>query len=296
MSILDEIKQSYKKGSVLNKLIYINVGVFLALHILLIFLTLGNVVERGAGVNSILYYLAIPADLLSLARRPWTVITYMFTHGELYHILFNLLILFWFGKFFILEFGLKKVLGIYLLGGLAGGALYVLFYNVFPAFSDVREVAVCTGASASIMAIVMAVAAYVPNRNMNIVLIGPVKILYVALFIFTMSTILDFTDNTGGKIAHIGGALVGFLFADSYKKGKSFMKGFDRFLDSISGLFKPGKKKMKVSYKRPADDFEYNKQKADEQKEIDHILDKISKGGYDSLSKSEKEKLFNMKK
>jgi membrane associated rhomboid family serine protease len=294
MTILEEIKQSYKEGSVLHKLIYINVGVFLALHIGVIILVLANQIGRDQSINEILYYLAIPADLSALAKKPWTIITYMFTHGFLWHILFNMMILYWFGRYFIEEFGVKKILSTYLLGGLGGAVLFVLFYNIFPFFEDVKAQSIATGASASVMAIVIAVATVVPNRQMNIVFIGPVKILYIALILFVTSTVLDFTDNTGGKIAHLGGALVGFLFANYYRKGKDITRGFDRFMDSFADLFRT-RKKMKVTHKRPADDYEYNKQKANEQQELDRILDKISKGGYDSLTKAEKEKLFNMK-
>jgi membrane associated rhomboid family serine protease len=297
MSIFDEIKQSYKSGSTLNKLIYINVGVFLLLHLTVIILVLANRIDRMESINKILFYLAVPSDLTELSRRPWTVLTYMFTHGFLYHILFNLLVLFWFGRYFLEEFGEKKILGLYLIGGFAGAFLYLFFYNVFPFFEDVREQSIATGASASVMAIVIAVATRVPQRRMNIVFIGPVKIIYLALFLFIVSTILDFTDNTGGKIAHMGGALAGYTFAFYYGRGKDITRSFDRFMDWIASIFKPSKSRMKVTYKRPPrDDMEYNKQKADEQKEIDRILDKISKAGYDSLTKKEKEMLFNLKK
>ena len=295
MTIFEEIKSSYRQGSVLHKLIYINVAVFLALHIGVIFLVLGNQIDRNQSITTILKFLAVPSDLLTLSRKPWTVVTYMFTHGYLWHIVFNLMVLYWFGRFFIEEFGVKKILGVYILGGLAGALLFVGFYNIFPFFEDVREQSIATGASASVMAIVIAVATLAPNRQMHLILIGPVRIIYVALVLFITSTVLDFTDNTGGKIAHIGGAAIGFFFANYYRKGHDMTKGFDRFMDHFAGLFK-SRKKMKVTYKRPADDYQYNKQKAQEQEEIDNILDKISKGGYDSLTKSEKEKLFNMKK
>lgn len=294
MTIFDEIKNSYKDGSVLHKLIYINVAVFLALHIGVIILVLANQIDRNQSITEILKLLAVPSDLQTLGRKPWTVFTYMFTHGFLWHIVFNLLVLYWFGRFFIEEFGLKKILGVYILGGLAGALLFVFFYNVFPFFEDVREKSIATGASASVMAIVFAVAAMVPNRQMHLVLIGPVKIIYVALVLFITSTILDFTDNTGGKIAHIGGAAIGLLFTNYFRKGQDMTRGFDRLMDQFTSLFKR-RKKMKVTYKRPADDHHYNKQKAEEQKDIDRILDKISQGGYDSLTKEEKEKLFNMK-
>ena len=297
MSIIDEIKESFRKGTTLHKLIYLNLGLFLAVQIVRIVLFLSNAYDLFPGF---LNHLAVPANLEVLAKRPWTLITYMFLHVDFIHILFNLLWLYWFGTVFIQEIGLKKLLSTYLLGGLTGGILFVVFYNVFPVFEGVREGSIALGASASVMSVVVATATFQPERRMQLVLIGPVKIIYIALFMFIFTSLVDFSVNTGGKIAHIGGALSGFLFAYYYKRGKDITKGFDRTMDSIATWFKPGKEKLKVTYKRsagqkpPADDIEYKQEKAAEQKEIDQILDKISKAGYDSLSSREKEMLFKM--
>ena len=291
MSIIDEIKESFRNGTTLHKLIYLNLGLYLAVQIVRIVLVLSNSYDL---FDNFLNYLAIPANLEVLARRPWTFITYMFLHVDFIHILFNLLWLYWFGTVFIQELGLKKLLSTYLLGGFFGGLLYVLFYNLFPVFAQVRENSIALGASASVMAVVVSTATYRPERRMHLILIGPVKIIYIALFMFIFTSLVDFSVNTGGKIAHIGGALTGFLFAYYYRQGKDITKGFDRMMDRIATWFKPGKQKMKVTHKRSSDDFEYKKQKADEQKEIDEILDKISKAGYESLSAREKELLFKM--
>jgi hypothetical protein len=175
-----------------------------------------------------------------------------------------------------------------------GGILFVIFYNLFPVFEPVRSASVALGASASVMAVVVAVATFRPERRMHLIFIGPVKIGYIALAMFILTSLVDFSVNTGGKIAHIGGALTGFLFAYYYKRGKDLFRGFDRAMDRIATWFKPGKQRMKVTYKRPADDMEYNRQKVKEQKEVDEILDKISKGGYNSLTAREKEILFKM--
>ena len=296
MSIIEEIKESFKKGTTLHKLIYWNLGLFLAVQIVRIVLFLSNARELFPGF---LNYLAVPANLEVLARRPWTLISYMFLHVDFIHILFNLLWLYWFGTVFIQELGLKKLLSTYLLGGLAGGILYVIAYNLFPVFDAVRDQSIALGASASVMAVVVASATYQPDRRMHLILIGPVKIVYIALGMFILTSMVDFSVNTGGKIAHIGGALMGFLFAYYYRKGRDISRGFDRMMDSMATWFKP-RERLKVTYKRsaqqkgPADDLEYNKQKAEEQKEIDRILDKISKAGYDSLSSREKEMLFKM--
>ncbi len=297
MSIIDEIKESFKKGTTLHKLIYLNLGIFLAVQIVRIVLFLSNSYDLFPEFQS---YLAVPANLEVLAKRPWTLITYMFLHVDFIHILFNLLWLYWFGTVFVQELGLKKLLSTYLLGGLIGGIFYVIFYNLFPVFEGVRGESIALGASASVMAIVVAVATYQPNKKMHLVLIGPVKIIYIALAMFIFTSLIDFSVNTGGKIAHIGGALTGFLFAYNYRRGKDITSGFDRFMDKIATWFKPGRDNLKVTYKRnteqkpPADDHEYKQQKTHEQKEIDQILDKISKAGYDSLSSREKELLFKM--
>jgi len=297
MSIIDEIKESFKKGTTLHKLIYLNLGLFLAVQIVRIVLFLSNSYDLFPEFQS---YLAVPANLEVLAKRPWTLITYMFLHVDFIHILFNLLWLYWFGTVFVQELGLKKLLSTYLLGGLIGGIFYVIFYNLFPVFEGVRGESIALGASASVMAVVVAVATYQPNKQMHLVLIGPVKIIYLALAMFIFTSLVDFSVNTGGKIAHIGGALTGFLFAYYYRRGKDITLGFDRFMDKIATWFKPGKDNLKVTYKRdtgqkpPADDLEYKQQKTHEQKEIDLILDKISKAGYDSLSSREKELLFKM--
>ncbi len=293
MAIIDEIKNSFRKGTVLNKLIYANVGIFLLVQLVHIGIVLSNAPEA---YDSFLRLLAVPSGLETLKVRFWTLITYMFFHKDFFHILFNMLLFFWFGRFFMEELGEKKLLGIYLLGGLAGAVLYIAAYNLFPFFEPVVDQSVALGASASVIAVVMAVSVYVPERRMHLVFIGPVKIIYVALFFFIISSVVDFTVNTGGKIAHMGGALVGVLFALNYKQGKDITRGFDRLMDRMVSWFKPGRSKMKVTHRRPMTDLEYNKRKVEEQKEIDRILDKISKAGYDSLTKSEKEMLFKMKK
>ncbi|MDX2432531.1 MAG: rhomboid family intramembrane serine protease [Bacteroides sp.] len=291
MNIVDEIKESFKQGNTLHKLIYLNLGLFLAVQIVRIVFLLSNTPEL---YDTFLRYLAIPSNPEVLARRPWTVFTYMFLHEGFLHILFNLLWLYWFGLVFIQELGLKKLLSTYLVGGMVGGLLFVLFYNIFPVFDPVKGSAIALGASASVMAVVVATATYRPDRRIHMMFIGPVKIGYIALAMFILTSMVDFSVNTGGKIAHIGGALTGFLFAYYYRQGKDITRGFDRIMDQIATWFKPRKSNMKVTHKRSADDLEYNKQKGKEQKEVDAILDKISKGGYESLTSREKELLFKM--
>ena len=291
MSVWEGIKDSFKQGSALIKLIYVNVGVWLAITIAYIFLFLFSVPDPS---GKILVWLAIPAYLPALLTHPWTIFTYMFTHQNFWHILFNLLWLYWFGIIFLQYFDPKKLIGVYLLGGLSGAFLYVLAFNLFPIFHPVLPHSLAIGASASIMAIIVAISVYVPNYTVHITLIGPVKIKWVALTAFILTTLVDFSSNTGGKFAHLGGAIYGYLFTVQYRRGKDLTRSFNRMLDTLASWFKPRKKTLHVRYRRPVDDIEYNRQKAEEQKEIDRILDKISKGGYDSLTKKEKEILFRM--
>lgn len=288
MDLLGNLKAQYRQGSNLLKLIYVNAAVFLFFVILKIVTFL---FKAGDLESVILGYLAAPASFDKLILRPWTVFTYMFLHVEFFHLLFNMLWLWWFGKIFVDYFDQKRLVSVYILGGLSGALLYIISFNLFPGFSDLIHVSIALGASAAVMAIVVATAVYVPDYTIYLLFIGPVKIKWVALVIFLMTSLVDFSVNSGGKIAHIGGALLGYIYSASYRSGKDITRGINRFFDSVVTWFKP-KPKMKVTYKKPMNDFEYNKAKKDHQEHINRILEKISKGGYDSLTKEEKEILF----
>jgi membrane associated rhomboid family serine protease len=288
MDLLGNLKAQYRQGSNLLKLIYVNAAVFLFFVILKIVTFL---FKAGDLESVLLGYLAAPASFDKLILRPWTVFTYMFLHVEFFHLLFNMLWLWWFGKIFVDYFDQKRLVSVYILGGLSGALLYIISFNLFPGFSDLIHVSIALGASAAVMAIVVATAVYVPDYTIYLLFIGPVKIKWVALVIFLMTSLVDFSVNSGGKIAHIGGALLGYLYSASYRSGKDITRGINRFFDSVVTWFKP-KPKMKVTYKKPMNDFEYNKAKKDHQEHINRILEKISKGGYDSLTKEEKEILF----
>jgi membrane associated rhomboid family serine protease len=215
----------------------------------------------------------------------------MFLHKNFLHILFNLLWLYWFGRIFLEYLDGKKLVGVYLLGGLSGAFLYVLVYNIFPVFFKQLELSYALGASAAVMAIVISISVYVPDYAVNLLFIGRVKIIYIAIIGFLVTSVFDFSINTGGKIAHIGGALFGYLFTLQYRKGRDLTRGLNRFLSAFFGIFKP-KPKVTVTHRKSESDYDFNKRKKEEQIEIDRILDKIAKSGYDSLTKQEKELLF----
>jgi membrane associated rhomboid family serine protease len=292
MGIWDDIKSTFRKGSSLTRLIYINIAFFLIISIISI---IGFLVVNPELSNQTIRFLSVPSSFTTLLTRPWTLFTYMFTHKELLHILVNLLWLYWFGSIFLEYFDQKKLVAVYLLGGLTGALVYVLSYNIFPAFSSVvKESIPLLGASASVMAIVVAIAAYVPDYTVMLFLLGRVKIKYIAIVVFILTSVLDFSVNSGGKLAHIGGAVFGYLYTLSYRQGHDLGKWLNNIIDSVVTIFRPAKK-MKVTYKRKAADdmdLEYNRTKVEHQKEINKILEKISKGGYDSLTKEEKEMLF----
>ena len=288
MAVIDEIKESFRKGSTLTRLIYINLGVFIFVNLVHAVLFFAN---TPGSFGEFLTWLSVPADLTELSRKPWTLVTYMFTHRGFMHILFNLLWLYWFGMVFLQYFDGKKLVGVYLLGGLSGAVLYIASFNLLPVFEQALPISIAMGASASVTAISIAIAVYVPNFIWNLLFIGRVKIIYVALAMFILSSLVEISDNSGGKIAHIGGALFGYLYAVRYKQGKDMTRGINRFLERLFSFFRP-KPKIRVTHKKTETDLDYNARKADEQKEVDAILDKIAKSGYSSLSAREKEILF----
>jgi hypothetical protein len=218
--------------------------------------------------------------------------------------------LYWFGQIFLQYLEPKKLLSIYILGGISGALLYIATFNLLPAFQGVISASYALGASAAVYAIVVAISAFVPDYSLGLLFIGRVKLKYIALFVVILDILSIPRGNAGGHIAHLGGAMYGYIFALRMKKGKDITKGFSSVMDYLVSLFKPSPK-LKVSsnnfktkqkpgsgptYSKTASDLDFNKKKLDEQAEIDRILDKISKYGYDALSKEEKNTLFDQRK
>lgn len=289
-SIFTNLKNTFRAGSILVKLIYINVGLFILIRLLGVLFLLFNI----PGIP-FLQYLQMPSSPELLMYQPWTVITYMFTHFDFLHILFNMLWLYWFGGLFLTFFSERQLGGLYLLGGIAGAVLFMLAYNIFPYFQTVASSSYLMGASASVMAIVFAVSFYRKDLEINLFLIGRIKLIYLALFTFVIDLLAITSDNAGGHIAHIGGALFGIWFAVRIKEGKDLTGPMNRLLDRVVNLGKR-KPKMKVTYKRAETDYEYNARKHRESADIDAILDKLKRSGYESLSADEKRQLFDASK
>jgi membrane associated rhomboid family serine protease len=269
-----------RSGSKLNLLIGINIIVFLVINVSG---TIETFLFRSSFIDAYSAdYLALTAYLPKLEIRFWTPFTYMFMHAGVFHILFNMLWLYWMGQIFEEYLGKKRTLGLYIMGGLAGALLYIVSYNVFPFFTQVHAAfnSSMVGASAGVMAIIVATATLLPDYTLSLMIIGPVKLKWLALFFVLIDFLGIVGPNAGGEISHLGGAWMGFVYVKQLQRGHDWIGG-------ITNLFK-SKSKLKIVSKNPSK----NSSGIPRQEEIDFILDKISKSGYDSLSKQEKEILF----
>ncbi|MDR2764694.1 MAG: rhomboid family intramembrane serine protease [Tannerella sp.] len=287
--IFIRLKRFFSRGNLLSKFIFINAGVFIVIRLAMVFLTLFEV-----NSDHLLEYVRMSSSPALLLYRPWTVITYMFLHVDLLHILFNMLWLYWFGGISLLFFSERQLGGLYVTGGIAGAILFMLAYNIFPYFRNLAGHSMLMGASASVMAIVFAVSFYRKNYEINLLLIGRVKLIYLALFTLLVDLLSITSSNAGGHIAHLGGAAFGILFAGQLKQGRDLTAFVNRGIDRLANLKKRRRRPyMKVTYRRPESDMDYNARKCKEMDALDAILEKLKRSGYDSLSADEKKRLFD---
>ncbi|MFL2618158.1 MAG: rhomboid family intramembrane serine protease [Flavobacteriaceae bacterium] len=269
MELKDKLKYSLSVIGQLQKLIVINIIFFIIPLLLNTFLWLFELKDI-----SILDYFVVEADLMSLIFKPWSLITYGFLHGSFSHLFWNMIMLFYFGNILVNYFGDKRLLNVFFNGILFGGIIYIISYNLFPVFTGVSSKMI--GSSAGVMAILFYITSYNPNHTIRFFFIN-IKLLYIAVFLLLMDIIQIPVENSGGHIAHLGGALIGFLMFRSFK-------GID-FVDIYTNLTtKKNNKKIKRNKTFSGSNFD--------QKKIDFILDKISESGYESLTKDEKNYLF----
>lgn len=292
-SIIKNLYSKFKYGDIVIRLLYLNIGVFLIISLCGLICTLFNLLPvRWVS------YLMFPASVERFAYQPWSIFSYMFVHVDVFHVLFNMIWLYWFGRLFLDFFSSKHLCGLYILGGVMGALAYMLAYHVFPYFSNSVDVACVTGASASVLAIVVAVAVREPNYAINFMFIGRVRLKYIALFMIVFDVLFVTSDNAGGHIAHLGGALAGWLFASALAKGTDMTRWINAALDFrfVGRKPKVKKPKMKVHYgtgkKKENNEIKKNAHTA----EIDAILDKLRKSGYNNLTDDEKKKLFDLSK
>lgn len=286
VNILDGIKYFFLQKSVLSRLMFVNIAIWLICLFISVFTWLFNVSD----ISFVTKLFAVPSDISALAEKPWSIFTYMFLQEQFWHLFFNMLMLYYGGKIFLQYFSQKQLLTTYIVGGIVGALFFIMAFNAFPVFENTKGSAVALGSSASVLAILIAAATYQPEYPINLFLLGQVKMKWVAIVFVIIDFLSITTGNSGGHIAHLGGALWGFLYAYMIRKNVDF------------SFFKR-KPKIKVKsrnsdnyHQRPKTDEQYNAERAEEQEEIDRILEKIAKNGYSSLSEKDKEYLFRQSK
>ena len=294
MAIIDDIKFAYRRGSMLMRFIFINIAVCVILHLatLVAWMITGD-------QAAVLQWVELPSDLSLLIRRPWTLVTYMFSHYALLHILFNMLWLYWLGRIFMEYFSPKQLTGVYLLGGWGGALLFLLAYNLMPSLAGNSVFLI--GASASVLAVIVATAVYAPDYKIGLLFLGEVAIKWVAIVTVAIYLIGMETGNIGGNIAHIGGALVGAWFALRIKRGRDITRPLNAVLDAVVGIFNgrsfswPAARRGNKA--RPQQSTTQQRQQSSRfdtvsEEELDRVLKKIKDAGYDALTDAERDMLF----
>ncbi len=294
MGAADKIRYKFQTASVLEKLIALNVLVFI---LFFLFQTISFLFQLPS--DFLTPWLVFPSEPGEYIFKPWTLITYSFMHSGIWHILSNMLILYYAGTYFISYFSPKKLLNFYFLGVIIGALVYMLSYNLFPAFQATGK-SYLLGASAGVMAVLVGIATHIPNMGIRLLILGPIKFWYIAAFLVVIDVIQIPFGNAGGHLAHLGGAFFGYVYAKQLAKGNDIGIGFEKVITWFLSLFSPAKKSrptMHTVYKKteatPKNPVSTKISKNEKQQKIDGILDKISKSGYESLTKQEKDFLFN---
>ena len=289
-------KLRYQTASITEKLIAVNVLVFIAFYLVQTLAFLFNLPS-----DFLLEWLVFPQEPAEFFFKPWSIFTYAFLHSGIWHILSNMLILYFSGMYFLNFFSEKKLLNFYFLGAIFGALLYMLSYNLFPAFSGIGT-SYLLGASAAVMAVLVGLATHVPNMGVRLMFLGTVKIWWIAAFLVLLDIIQIPIRNPGGHLAHLGGAAFGYVYAKQLGKGNDIASGFEKLMDWFFGLFTKSSKKqrkgnLKTVHRRKTGErtapYARRDDRGIDQIKVDAILDKISKSGYDSLTKQEKDYLFN---
>ena len=282
----DAMKAFFSQKTVLNYLLIANIGVWL----LVLLVGLVGMLFKVEGGNVLVNWLSLPASLDVLAKRPWSMITYMVLHQRFWQLFINMWMLYFGGMIFVRLLSEKQLLLTYILGGLVGAIFFLLSYNLFPALMDVRENTIIIGASASVLAILVAAAAYNPDYELGLMLFGRMKFKWLAVIFIVIDVLSINPENPGLQIAHLGGVAYGFVYGLLLRKAP--------VVGNQSRSKKREQKYEYTSYEEvreepcPRSDEEYNQQKAQKERDIDAILDKVAKNGYTSLTDEEKAFLF----
>ncbi len=277
-TILNQIKNKLKTATIVEQVMFANIAVFVLAYLINAPSKLEPLQE-----NPFFNWFALPENVNSFLSKPWTIVTYSFLHDDFWHIFFNLLLLFYVGKFFLQFFSKRDFLIYYFLGVVFGGFLFMIGYQYV---AKGPETVNLVGASAGVTAVLIGIATKIPNYALRLRFIGTIKLWHIAVAIVLLDILQLFVSNTGGHLAHLGGAAIGFLLSTQLDKGKS-LSGF------FSKLFQVKKQgPLKTVYKKP-NPVNTVKNSSSHQRKIDEILDKISKSGYETLTQKEKDFLFS---
>lgn len=290
MNLIKELKYKFQQGNAVVQIILINVLVYFTFSFVGLFFFLFNQTDSLA---RFMHWLMLPASFQNFIWQPWSILSYMFLHEGFFHLLFNMLWLYWLGNLFQQYLGNSKTYQAYIIGGIFGGLIYMLAYNVFPVFINQVPNSFALGASAGVLSLVVASATLLPEYSVQMFLIGQVRLKYIALFSVLLDLISIPNGNAGGHIAHVGGAAFGYLFIKLIYSSSNIPVILDRMYDTIRSWFKP-RPSVQIHHKNKG--FKTTSSVKPNQQEIDAILDKISKNGYESLSQKEKEILFKASK
>ncbi len=291
-----EIQSTLRRNDgVVYRLLLVQVVIFFLLNLLRLPAFFAN---RPLDTSLILQPVALPADLGLILKKPWTPVTYAFTHLGLLHLIFNLLVLFWFGKVFCEFAGGRRLFPLYLIGALCGALVFVAAYNLLPALTPHLAHARLVGASAAVMAVMVATAMLVPDYTLFLLLIGPVRIKWIAIALLALSVLAIPGANSGGALAHIGGALGGFMYIRLLQAGIDLSVSWqrlERFIQSMRSMRRADRRK-RIAVGKPVGKSSHPEQSPplSRQERIDRLLDKISASGYDSLTREEKEFLHRI--
>ena len=283
--IIEDIKNAWnKRDNGLIKIILINIIVFVSISVVQVVLTISGL---STFFTMFINKLMLPSSLGTFILQPWSLITYFFLHMSFMHILWNMLFLYWFGKIINDNIGNNALISLYVLGGIIGGLFYMAVYNIVPYYGERVSDSLMLGASAGVFSVVVGSATLMPNYTFYLLLIGPVRIKYIALFYVLLSFFDVAGTNAGGEIAHLGGAFIGYIYIRQLQNGINIGEGIINFINFFSEK-KENKEKKKENIQKETEETT--------QDEVDKILDKISESGYSSLTSKEKERLFNASK
>ncbi|MBR6041966.1 MAG: rhomboid family intramembrane serine protease [Paludibacteraceae bacterium] len=300
-NLIKELGTMYKEGDLLSKLIFILSGIFL------VSLLTNMILSLFEAPILLRFIFALPANVEEALSMPWAIITYMFYHENPIHFLFNVLMLYWMGRLFLMSYQSRDLVNLFLFGGIVGGLFFILALNIFPSLSAYTNYTTLDGSSAAIIALLVAAAVAAPEMRVKLVLLGEIRLKWIALFFVAVSVLIDHKENAGGCFSHLGGAVAGYLFGYNMRKGNNVTAWIGRIIDFLSGLadkivntVKGNKStKFKVVYNntgKTTTDESYNMRKKAQNDAIDAILDKIKESGYSSLTEEERQILFNASK